>query len=226
MVAAIIVAAGSGTRMGEGTDKLFLELAGRPVVGDTWARFDGLSEIDEIVLVVRDGRQNEFEELGTALSVAKPHRIVEGGAERQDSVWNGLMAVSPQTDIVAIQDGARPCTDAGLIVRTIDAARETGAAVAAGRVADTIKEADTDGFVARHINRQLLRAVQTPQAFQLRVIRHALEAVRDKGRHVTDDTAGCELIGQPVKLVESDIPNPKVTTASDLPWVEQLLRSQ
>ena len=68
MVTAIIVAAGSGTRMGVGADKLFIELAGRPVVGYTWARFDGLSEIDEIVLVVRDGRQNEFEELGTALS--------------------------------------------------------------------------------------------------------------------------------------------------------------
>ena len=132
MVAAIIVAAGSGARMGEGTDKLFLELAGRPVVGHAWARFDGLPEIDEIVLVVRDGRQSEFEELGAALSVAKPHRIVEGGAERQDSVWNGLMAVSSGVDIVAIQDGARPCTDAGLIVRTIDAARKTGAAVAAG----------------------------------------------------------------------------------------------
>ena len=224
MVAAVIVAAGSGARMGEGTDKLFLELAGRPVVGHTWARFDGLPEIDEIVLVVRDGRQGEFIELGAALSVAKPHRIVEGGAERQDSVWNGLMAVSSGVDIVAIQDGARPCTDAGLIVRTIDAARETGAAVAAGRVTDTIKEVDEDGFVARHINRELLRAVQTPQAFQLRVIRHALEAVRDKERHVSDDTAACELIGQTVKLVESSIPNPKVTTASDLPWIEQLLR--
>ncbi|MDP7051363.1 MAG: 2-C-methyl-D-erythritol 4-phosphate cytidylyltransferase [Verrucomicrobiota bacterium] len=224
MVAAIIVAAGCGTRMGQGTDKLFLELAGRPVVGHTWARFDGLPEIDEIVLVVRDGRQGEFKELGAALSVAKPHQIVEGGAERQDSVWNGLMAVSSGVDIVAIQDGARPCTDAGLIVRTIDAARKTGAAVAAGCVTDTIKESDAGGFVARHINRDSLRAVQTPQTFQLKVICHALEAVRDQAKHVTDDTAACELIGQPVKLVESDVPNPKVTTASDLSWIEQLLR--
>jgi len=224
MVAAIIVAAGCGTRMGQGTDKLFLELAGRPVVGHAWARFDGLPEIDEIVLVVRDGRQGEFKELGAALSVAKPHQIVEGGIERQDSVWNGLMAVSSGVDIVAIQDGARPCTDAGLIVRTIDVARKTGAAVAAGCVTDSIKQADAEGFVARHINRDSLRAVQTPQTFQLKVIRHALEAVRDQAKHVTDDTAACELIGQPVKLVESDVPNPKVTMASDLPWIEQLLR--
>ena len=226
MVAAIIVAAGSGTRMGEGADKLFLELAGRPVVGHTWARFDGLPEIDEIVLVIRGDRQGEFEELGAALSVTKPHRIVEGGEERQDSVWNGLMAVSCGVDIVAIQDGARPCTDAGLIVRTIEAARETGAAVAAGCVTDTIKESDADGLVARHINRDSLRAVQTPQAFQLKVICQALKAVRDQARRVTDDTAACELIGQPVKLVESDAPNPKVTRASDLPWIEKLLRGQ
>jgi len=226
MVAAIIVAAGSGTRMGEGTDKLFLELAGRPVVGHAWARYDGIRDIDEIVLVVRDGGHGKFEKLGAALRVAKPYRIVEGGKERQDSVWNGLMAVSSEVDIVAIQDGARPCTDEGLIVRTIEAAREMGAAVAAGCVTDTIKEADASGFVARHIDRSSLRAVQTPQAFQLGVIRQALEAVRDQAMHITDDTAACELIGQPVKLVESDAPNPKVTTVSDLSWIERLLRAQ
>ncbi len=226
MVAAIIVAAGSGTRMGEGTDKLFLELAGRPVVGHAWARFDGIPDIDEIVLVVRDGGHGKFEELGAALRVTKPHRIVKGGKERQDSVWNGLMAVSSEVDIVAIQDGARPCTDEGLIVRTIEAAREMRAAVAAGSVTETIKEADASGFVARHIDRSSLRAVQTPQSFQLGVIRQALEAVRDQAMHITDDTAACEFIGQPVKLVESDAPNPKVTTVSDLSCIERLLRAQ
>lgn len=212
--------------MGGATDKLFLELLGRPVVGHTWARFDELAAIDEIVMVVRDGQRGEFEKLSATLDLAKPHRIVLGGAERQDSVWNGIDAVSSSTEIVTIQDGARPCTDGDLIVRTINAARETGAAAAANCVTDTIKEADAKGCIARHINRELLRAVQTPQTFRLEVIRRALEAVREQGRHMTDDTAACELIGQSVELVESDVPNPKVTTAFDLLWIEQLLRGE
>ena len=226
MVTAVIVAAGSGTRMGEGKDKLFLELLGRPVVGHTWARFDGLPEIDEIVMVVREGRQGEFEKLAAALDLVKPYQIVQGGAERQDSVWNGLDAVSPSTEIVAIQDGARPCTDSDLIVRTINAAVEIGAAAAASCVTDTFKEANAEGYIARHIDRESLRAVQTPQTFQLEVIRRALETVRKHGRRVTDDTSACELIGQPVKLVESGTPNPKVTTNFDLLRVEQLLRDE
>ena len=226
MVTAVIVAAGSGARMGGGKDKLFLELFGRPVVGHTWARFDGLPEIDEIVMVVREGRQGEFEKLAAALDLNKPYQIVQGGAERQDSVWNGLDAVSPSTEIVAIQDGARPCTDSDLIVRTINAAVEIGAAVAAGCVTDTFKEANAEGYIARHIDRESLRAVQTPQTFQLEVIRRALETVRKQGRRVTDDTSACEFIGQPVQLVESNTPNPKVTTDSDLLRVEQLLRGE
>ena len=226
MVTAIIVAAGSGARMGEGKDKLFLELFGRPIVGHTWARFDGLPEIDEIVMVVREGRRGEFEKLTATLDLVKPYQIVNGGAERQDSVWNGLDAVSPSTEIVAIQDGARPCTDRDLIIKTINAARETGAAVPASCVTDTFKETNAEGCIARHIDRESLRAVQTPQTFKLEIIRSALEAVRKHGRQMTDDTSACELIGQPVKLVESSVPNPKVTTESDLLWVERLLRDK
>ena len=226
MVTAVIVAAGSGARMGKGKDKLFLELLGRPIVGHTWARFDGLPEIDEIVMVVREGRRGEFEKLTATLDLVTPYQIVNGGAERQDSVWNGLDAVSPSTEIVAIQDGARPCTNRDLIVKTINAARETGAAVPASCVTDTFKETNAEGCIARHIDRESLRAVQTPQTFKLEIIRSALEAVRKHGRQMTDDTSACELIGQPVKLVESSAPNPKVTTESDLLWVERLLRDK
>ena len=226
MVTAVIVAAGSGARMGKGKDKLFLELLGRPIVGHTWARFDGLPEIDEIVMVVREGRRGEFEKLTATLDLVTPYQIVNGGAERQDSVWNGLDAVSPSTEIVAIQDGARPCTNRDLIVKTINAARETGAAVPASCVTDTFKETNAEGCIVRHIDRESLRAVQTPQTFKLEIIRSALEAVRKHGRQMTDDTSACELIGQPVKLVESSAPNPKVTTESDLLWVERLLRDK
>src|ERR1700757_3582469 len=101
MVSAVIVAAGKGTRMGPNTDKLFLDLAGRPVVAHTWARYASLGFIDELVIVVREGMQSSFEDLAVQYDLTKPFRLVAGGAERQDSVWNGLQALSPASEIVA-----------------------------------------------------------------------------------------------------------------------------
>lgn len=224
MTSAIIVAAGQGTRMGPNIDKLFLEVSGAPVVAHTWERLDETESIDEIVLVIRDGMKSAFEELAATLELQKPYRFAIGGKERQDSVWNGLQAISPSASIVAIQDGARPCTSADLIEATIDAAREMGAAVAAQRVTDTIKQSDDGRIIARHLDRSRLWAVQTPQTFRVEVIRKALAAVRERGLLVTDDTAACELIGQPVRLVESTKPNPKVTVPADLHYIELLLR--
>lgn len=225
MVSAVIVAAGQGTRMGPGMDKLFLELAGRPVIAHTWQRFEAAGCIDEIVLVVRDALRPAFIELAAQFDFRKPFRLVAGGKERQDSVWNGLQAVDAACEIVAIQDGARPCTGAELIAATVAAARATGAAVAACRVTDTIKES-TDGVrIARHLDRSGLWAVQTPQTFRIGVIRRALTALRAEGRWVTDDTAACECIGQAVQLVESVQPNPKITTREDLRVVELQLAS-
>ncbi len=223
MNSAIIVAAGQGTRMGPGVDKLFLEVAGRPVVAHTWQCFNDADCIDEIVLVVRHGMQTAFAELAQQFKLTKPHRFVIGGAERQDSVWNGLEALSPRTEIVAIQDGARPCTTRDLIAATIQAARESGAAVAGQPVTDTIKETGDGMTITRNVDRSKLWAVQTPQTFRVEVIRRALAEVRHRRLHVTDDTAACELIGQPVRLVSSASPNPKVTTPADLPYVRLLL---
>jgi 2-C-methyl-D-erythritol 4-phosphate cytidylyltransferase len=95
MTSAIIVAAGRGTRMGPNIDKLFLEVSGAPVVAHTWERLDEVESIDEIVLVIRDGLKSDFEELAGTLELEKPYRFVFGGKERQDSVWNGLQAISP-----------------------------------------------------------------------------------------------------------------------------------
>jgi 2-C-methyl-D-erythritol 4-phosphate cytidylyltransferase len=225
MTSAIIVAAGQGARMGAGVDKLFVEVAGTPLVAHTWRRFDAAGSIDEVVLVVREGRQRAFAELASRYGFAKPYRLVAGGRRRQDSVWNGLQAVSPACELVAIQDGARPCTTAELIAATVRAAKEAGAAVAAQRVTDTIKESNDGTLVTRHLDRRRLWAVQTPQAFRLEIIRRALGAVRQRGLAVTDDTAACALIRQTVKLVESTAPNPKVTTLADLPFVELCLRA-
>lgn len=225
MTAAIIVAAGKGTRMGPNVDKLFLELNGCPVVAHTWRRFDESQDISEIIMVVRDGMQDAFSDLARKYGFNKKFKLVPGGNERQDSVWNGLEALSPNARIVAIQDAARPCTSNALIHATIEAARETGAAVAAQPVTDTVKESSDGKLIQRTLDRSRLWAVQTPQTFQVEIIRRALSEVHRQGLHVTDDTAACEFIGQPVKLVHFPHPNPKITRPEDLAYIELLLRN-
>jgi 2-C-methyl-D-erythritol 4-phosphate cytidylyltransferase len=222
MNSAILVAAGKGVRMG--ADKLWLEIAGRPVIAHTWKNFSDAKCVDEIVLVVRDGTQQKFSELAEKFHFQKPFRIVVGGAERQDSVWNGLEALSPKTEVVAIQDAARPCTTEALIAATIEAARETGAAVAAQQITDTIKESADGKTISRTLDRSKLWSVQTPQTFRVEIIRRAISAARLKNLVFTDDTAACELIRQPVQLVQSGSPNPKVTVPADLPFIETLLK--
>jgi 2-C-methyl-D-erythritol 4-phosphate cytidylyltransferase len=222
MNAAIIVAAGKGVRMG--TDKVWLEIAGRPVVAHTWKIFNDAKCIEEIILVVRDGMQENFAELAVKFHFQKSFHIIVGGAERQDSVWNGLEALSHKTEIVAIQDAARPCTTGALIEATIEAARQAGAAVAAQAVTDTIKETADGITISRTLDRTRLWSVQTPQTFRVDVIRRAISAARQKNLIFTDDTAACELIGQPVRLVSSATPNPKVTVPGDLPLIEALLK--
>jgi 2-C-methyl-D-erythritol 4-phosphate cytidylyltransferase len=223
MVSAIIVAAGKGTRMGPAVDKLWLEVAGRPVIAHTWKTFSDIPEVEEIIVVVRDGMQSHFKDLAGQCGFQKPFRLIPGGAERQDSVWNGLTALSPEAEIVAIQDAARPCTAAELIRETIAAARETGAAVAAQPIADTIKETEDGKIISRTLDRSKLWSVQTPQTFRVDVIRRAIAAARQNNLLLTDDTAACELIGQPVRLVRSHLPNPKVTVPADLPFIESQL---
>jgi 2-C-methyl-D-erythritol 4-phosphate cytidylyltransferase len=225
MTSAIIVAAGKGTRMGPHVDKLWLEVAGRPVIAHTWKQFNDADCIHEIIVVVREGMAGDFSELAVKFGFQKRFRVVIGGAERQDSVWNGLAALAPEAEVVAIQDAARPCTTGELIAATIQAARATGAAVAAQPVADTIKETDDGKTIARTVDRSRLWSVQTPQTFRVEVIRRAIAAARAKNLNLTDDTAACELIGQAVQLVKGSAPNPKVTVPGDLPFIESLLRS-
>jgi 2-C-methyl-D-erythritol 4-phosphate cytidylyltransferase len=226
MTSAIIVAAGKGTRMGPNVDKLFLEVDGRPVVAHAWRQYEETACIDEICVVVREGMQETFDELAAKYAFRKKYRLTVGGAQRQDSVWHGLEALSPGTELVAIQDAARPCTPPSLIAATVQAARETGAAVAAQPVTDTIKESHDGRLIERTLDRERLWAVQTPQTFRVEIIRRALAEVRRRKLLVTDDTAACELIGQPVRLVVGTQPNPKVTRPEDLPWVELVLRNR
>lgn len=223
MRSGLIVAAGRGTRMGTGTDKLFIELAGKPVLVHAWLKLDQCPLIDEVVLVTREECMARLKSMADLFGIRKPFKLVVGGAQRQNSVWNGLKALSSDSKWVAIQDGARPVTSAELICLVIRAAEEHGAAVAASPVTDTIKETDGHGFIKATLDRERLRSVQTPQAFQVDIIRNALVVAREKGMQLTDDTAACELTGQKVKLIEHPAPNPKVTTLNDLKMIEHLL---
>lgn len=213
--------------MGPGIDKLFLEVAGCPVVAHTWRRIDRCTSIDEVVLVVRSGLESAFVELASRhVCPTKRWRMAVGGAERQDSVWNGVGATDPMAELVIVQDGARPCTHAEHIRDCIEGARKHGASVGGFRVTDTIKESDGNGRISRHLDRSRLWAVQTPQCFRRHLLINALSEVKRLGIQVTDDTAACELIGQSVVLVEGRWPNPKVTTREDLPYVELLLQQE
>jgi len=221
-VSIVIVAAGSGSRMGQG-DKLFLDVAGLPLVGHTWRRCDLFPDADEIILVIRDDARPLFEELAGRIEAQTPWRLVVGGAARQDSVWNGVNATDAGSEIVAIQDGARPCLPLASAQLAVTAAREMGAAVLAKRLADTLKRGDGQAQIVGTLDRENLWAVQTPQVFRREIILAALAKVRDEGLSVTDDTAACEALGQAVRLIECDQPNPKATTPADLPFIESLL---
>jgi 2-C-methyl-D-erythritol 4-phosphate cytidylyltransferase len=224
MNSAVIVAAGKGTRMGPNADKIFLNLNGRPVIAHTWGRFNDAECIDEIVLVIRPELEEDFHKVAEENGFTKPYRLVVGGKERQDSVWNGLERIALSAEVVAIHDAARPCTSQTLIRDTVDAAKEIGAAVAAEPIIDTIKESADGQIIDRTIDRSRLWAVQTPQVFRVEVIRRALSEVRKRGLKVTDDTAACELIGQKVNLVRGAGSNPKVTHPKDLPYIEAVLK--
>ena len=208
--------------MGRG-DKMFLDIAGLPLLGHTWRRFDLLSEADEIILVTRDDVRPALEDLAKRINAQKPWQLVAGGVERQDSVWNGVNATTAESEIIAIQDGARPCTPLAAIQLALVTAREMGAAVLARRLADTLKRGDGEGQIVGTVDRENLWAVQTPQVFRREIILAALAKVRDEGLSITDDTAACEALGQSVKLVECDQPNPKATSPADLPYIESLL---
>lgn len=219
----LIVAAGRSERMG-GIDKVFLPLLNRPAIAYSWLAFDKCPDISRLVIVCRPECIDRLYEIARSLCVQKPFHLVVGGHRRQDSVWNGLLAISEPDSIVAIHDAARPCLTPELISLTVEAACRYGAAVAASPVVDTIKEADPNGFVARHLDRSKLWAVQTPQTFRYEVIFSAMRVVQESQLLITDDTAACEHIGQKVKLVPWPKPNPKLTYPQDIPYLESVLR--
>ncbi|MDX2227974.1 MAG: 2-C-methyl-D-erythritol 4-phosphate cytidylyltransferase [Verrucomicrobiae bacterium] len=224
MITAVIVAAGSSRRMG--FDKLFTPLLGRPVIAHTLENFQNCAAIDEIAVVTRPERFTDFEDLKKQFSLDKVRHLVEGGAERQDSVLAGVKTARNRAELVAIHDGARPLCTPEMIEKTIGPARSHGASVAACKIVDTLKEADDRMGITRTVDRSRLWAVQTPQTFRTELILRAYETVMARGVTVTDDTAAVELLGEPVVLVDTGRANLKITTPEDLVLAGMLLEAR
>jgi 2-C-methyl-D-erythritol 4-phosphate cytidylyltransferase len=214
---AIIVAAGSGTRMA-GADKLFTEVAGQPLLAHAIAPFQECASIERIVLVMAPLNLKRGRDLVERYGFTKATALVKGGERRQDSVRLGLEALGG-CDYVAVHDGARPLVTPELIARGLEAARETGAAAPALPIADTVKEAGPNGIVLRTLDRSRLWAVQTPQVFRYELL---LRAHREITADVTDDAAMVEALGEPVRLFEGSRANIKVTTVEDLTLIKAL----
>ncbi|NNU85114.1 2-C-methyl-D-erythritol 4-phosphate cytidylyltransferase [Geobacillus sp. BMUD] len=221
---AIVLAAGQGKRMNAGMNKQFLELGGEPLIVRTLKVFDGDERCAGIVLVVNPAERHRFEQLLERHRIRKVMAFANGGRERQHSVYNGLQALQGE-EIVLIHDGARPFVRVHHLHELVNAAVQYGAAIPAVRVKDTIKKAN-GLFVEQTIDRSSLWAVQTPQAFRLSLIMEAHEAAKQAGYLGTDDASLVERIGKPVKIIEGDYRNIKLTTPEDLLVAEAILASR
>ena len=220
--AAVIVAAGSATRMG-GIDKVMAELRGEPMIVRTVRAFQQCDAIREIVIVTREDLIRPISALCAKMDKVKA--VVAGGKTRQESVWLGLNSLSKDVKLAAIHDGARPLITQAVIDRTVRAAHSYGAAAPAVPVKDTVKVVKS-GLVMATPDRDSLRAVQTPQVFDFDLLRGALKKAEEAGASVTDDCSAVELMGMSVKLVEGDEENIKVTTPLDLKIAELLLEER
>ncbi len=227
MVTAIVLAAGSGSRMNQKKEKQFLLLDGKPVLYYSLRTFEA-SIVDEIILVTKEKdidycRQEIVEKYG----FTKVRRIVSGGKERYDSVQRGLKAADKRNNIIMIHDAARPFVTNRMILDSISAARRYKACTVAVPVKDTIKVVDEYEFGVETPDRSTLYIIQTPQTFDRGLLREAYERLRISGdKDITDDTMIVErYLDQRVKMVEGSYKNIKITTPEDMPVAEALLSS-
>lgn len=224
MTAAIIVAAGRGERMGANYDKAFLSIGPRPMVAYSMMAFEACPDIQQIILVVRRERLDAAKNMAQMFGISKLRQIVVGGAHRQDSVRNGLAALSSETRFVSIHDAARPLVTAALISETVKSAQKFGSGVAGHHVVDTVKLVEKGTTVSKTVDRSKLWTVQTPQTFRIDLLTRAYAKLAETQQVVTDDAAALELIDEPVRLVEWAPLNLKVTVAEDLTIASTLLR--
>lgn len=216
---AVIVAAGTASRMG-GIDKVMAQLDGEPMICRTVRAFQNCDAIKEIVIVTREDLIIPIGDLCRDFDKVKA--VVSGGKTRDESVGHGLNALSKEVKLAAIQDGARPLVTFEVIDRTVRAANSYGAAAPAVPVKDTIKVVQ-GGIVKETPDRSRLQAVQTPQVFDIQLLRAALKKAVDDKAQITDDCSAVERMGMSVKIVEGDERNIKVTTPMDLKIAQMLL---
>ena len=222
MITAIIVAAGSSRRMG--FDKLFANLAGKPVIAHSIDAFEKCPQVDEIIIVAREERLQDFENMVKEQKFRKVVKIVGGGDERHISVWNGLQSVNAGTDYVAIHDGARPLVTPELIQQCIALAEQEGAVSCSAPIPDTVKRASTDQMVTESVERSGLWAMQTPQVFSSGLILQAYAAIIAKNEHVTDEVSAVQKLGKKIALLKNDDWNLKITFPRDLEMAEYILQ--
>jgi 2-C-methyl-D-erythritol 4-phosphate cytidylyltransferase len=222
MASAIIVAAGSSQRMG--FDKLTASLCGKPIVIHSLDRFEECDLIDEIALVIRSDRYEEFQQMIRKSGLKKVRWLVAGGKERHLSVWNGLRQLPPETRIVAVHDAARPMVSSELIGSAVQMAEECGAVSVAAPIVETLKKADTNQEVVASIDREGVWGMQTPQVFRFDWLLDAYRRVIAAGQSVTDEVSAMQAAGHPVRLLANPDSNIKITFQRDLDLAERLMR--
>ena len=221
MTNAIIVAAGKSERMGTGTDKAFLSLGNRPVVAWSLIAFEKCPDIDRIIRVVRKEQQRAAKAVAKMFGISKLVAVVPGGNKRQESVQAGLAVCDVDTRFVVVHDGARPCVTPEVISEVVKLAKRVGAATVGRRMTDTVKRVEKGTLVSATEEREKLWAVQTPQAFNFRVLQNAYKSLGKND--VTDDCQAVELSGEAVRIYENREPNFKITTVEDLQIASALL---
>ncbi len=223
MNTAIIVAAGSGTRFGAGTPKQFVEIIGKPLLIHTLEKFEFCLAIDEIILVLPAAEIENFQKTAENFDLKKLAKIVAGGQIRAASVLNGLNSIDKNSaEIVVVHDGARPLVLIEEITKTIEKAREIGAACLVADVTDTIKEV-SDGKIVGTIDRAKLRRALTPQAFRYEILQKAFANI-DLSETATDECFLVEKLGFEIAIVEGNASNIKITTSEDFILAESLLK--
>ena len=222
---ALVAAAGSSTRMGGG-NKLLLPLDGVPVLVRTLTALQQARRVDEIVIAAREEELVEISRLCRTYGITKCAKVVRGGESRAHSVLLAALEAREDSELLAVQDGARPLVTPELIDAVAEAAARTAAAAPAVPVKDTVKAVRADGTVEQTLDRGALRAVQTPQIFESSLLKAALQSAVEGNVPVTDDCSAVERLGKRVYLVEGDEENLKITTPVDLILAEAILRDR
>jgi 2-C-methyl-D-erythritol 4-phosphate cytidylyltransferase len=221
MTSAIIVAAGSSRRMG--FNKLLAPLGGVPVLWRTLGEFQACEDVDEIIVVTGEEVAEQIEHWRDHGGLSKLIAVVQGGAERHFSVWNGLQKCSPTSEIIAVHDGARPLINPAQISKCIIAAREQRAVSCARPMTETIKRVDASGKIIESLDRTGVWVMETPQVFAKDLLVSAYEAVIRDGALVTDEVSAVQHVGVAVVVVDNPSPNPKITFPADLVFAENFL---